>query len=173
MRTTIRNPDVKPVMTLASYGLTYSLNPGNVLRVGDARIKEFTRKIRELGKLQKIFVRRDHIEKDRVYREITVDQVWRVLSNGQVSNVRNLDSSVHWQGHDENGRLIELNCTLRGDDGEIAIGVGDAQVVVIGTAYDPSLEDDVLKARWLAEHPEYEDAGKRKGVQKKVMVTRI
>jgi len=44
--------------------------------------------------------------------------------------------------------------------------------LVIGTAYDPEeKDDDALKTSWLAEDLDYEDAGRRKGFQKKLLFT--
>ena len=149
------------------------MKPYNVNDVDGSR-KKATAKIRDLYQSGKLFIRHHHIEKERIYRGITLEHVDRVLKTGQVAELRESDSSVLWQGRDADGRLLELNCTLKDEDGEITVVVHEARIVIVGTAYDPSERDDeALKAKWLADHPDYEDAGKRKGVQKKLVVTRV
>ncbi len=150
------------------------MNSARLKTVDGIKLKSITDKIRELNEAGKLFIRNHHIEKERIYRGITLEHVDRVLSTGRVTEVRESDSSVLWQGRDADGRLLELNCTLKDEEGDVTVVVQEVRVVVVGTAYDPSeSDDDALKAKWLKEHPEYEDAGKRKGVQKKLIITRV
>lgn len=142
--------------------------------VNGSKLNELTAIVRELNQSGKVFIRHHHIEKERIYRGITLEHVERVLQTGHVSEVRESDSSVLWQGRDADGRLLELNCTLKNEDDEVTLVVQEARIVIVGTAYDPSeKDDDTLKAKWLQKHPEYEDAGKRKGVMKKLIISRI
>ena len=134
---------------------------------------EFTRKILELDGKNKLFIRKTHIENERKYREINLEHVQRVLKSGHVTAVRDNGSSVIWQGHDADGRLLELNCTLKNEGGEITVIVEEASTAIVGTAYDPSKDDDKLKADWLKDNDGFEDAGKRFGVRKKITVTRV
>ena len=141
--------------------------------VNGSRLRDVTHKIRELNQSGKLFIRRHHIEKERIYRGITLEHIDRVLQTGQVKELRQSDSSVLWQGRDADGRLLELNCTLKSDDDEVTVVVHEASTVIVGTAYDPNERDDSLKAKWLKDHPDYEDAVKQKGVRKKIEVTRV
>jgi hypothetical protein len=138
------------------------------------RFKDLSVKVRSLDCAGKLYIRRDHIEKERIYREITTVQVQRALQTGEIVGIREKDSSVIWQGRDADGRCLELNCTFKNEEGEITLMVNEISAVIVGTAYDPSIADDeALKVRWLMKHSDYEDAGKRKGVQKKLSVIKI
>ena len=166
--------EVSNAMTKSSKTLTMSLNAANLNPVTGGMLRDLTRKIRELNALGKLYIRSHHIEKERIYREISIEQVLRVIENGQVVQVRESDSSVIWQGRDVDGRCLELNCTLRDDDGEVTVVVNDVAEVIVGTAYDPKVrDDDAVKAVWLKSHSDYEDAGKRQGVRKKIVVTKV
>ena len=66
-------------MTNSPMIVTFSSTRDSLFPVSDPKVKDFTRKIRELNQLQKVFVRRDHIEKERIYRGITLVHVWRVF----------------------------------------------------------------------------------------------
>ena len=143
-------------------------------RVSAPSLSQYTAKIRQFvqGAPERIFIRVHHIEKDRIWREITEEDVRRVLANGKVDRLRQDDLTLFWRGSDADGRLIELQCSLIDDSGEDTLVIVDAIELRVGTAYEPGKEDEKAKREWLKAHPDYEEGPGGK-LQKKISVTRI
>lgn len=124
-----------------------------------------------VGTPAKILIRTKHIEKDRIWRDISEADVRKVLSNGRVHSVRSSDQTVFWRGADANDRELELQCSLMNVNGVDTLVVKDADKVRIGTAYQPDVEDEKLKEEWLKRNPAYEKAPGGK-VQRRIIVTK-
>ncbi len=136
--------------------------------------QEITKWIRKTYQQSKdrVLIRTRHIEKDRIWRGISEYDVRKALEVGQVHSVRSRDNTVFWRGRDAEGRELELQCSMVNDGGKDTLIIQEAYQVRVGTAYDPAFDDDELKKRWLAEHPEYEELSDGK-VQRKITVTKI
>ncbi len=131
--------------------------------------KVFTLKIRDLIRNpSQVLIRKRHIEIDRIWREITLEDIWSVLKNGKITRIRHSDFTLFWSGHDEESRTLELLCSLVTLDGTETLVINDAHYLKIGTAYSPDLNDDETLKKWLQNNPDYERDLKTKGVRKKV-----
>ena len=133
-------------------------------------MKTFTEKIRKLVYAKKYFIRRHHIENERIYREIQAADVEIALKNGQFNRIRQETNNVFWRGQDVDGRQLELMLTLLEDDGEETLVIEDAKQVKVETAYEPGKDDKELLMEWLKNHSNYEEAKNGKGVRRKVEV---
>ncbi len=162
-----------PISDIVIKTIDIIMSSRKIESAGNCQLKALTERITTLNEAGRLFIRHHHIETERIYRGITLANVDHALKTGRVVRFRDADSSVIWQGRDADGRTLELNCTLRNEDSENTIIVNEAWAVIVGTAYDPAVNDETLKAEWLKSHPDYEDAGKRRGVQKKVSITRF
>lgn len=140
----------------------------------EASFASFTAKIRQLvGAIpQRVLIRTQHIEQDRMWREITEADIRKTLSSGKVENVRSDDLTIFWRGRDVDGRLLELQCALMDEDGNDTLIIQDAFVVRVGTAYEPRKDDARAKREWLKNHPDYEEASANR-IRRKTSVTHI
>ena len=129
--------------------------------------KAYEIKIREIVENKSYWIRRHHIEEERKYREIQVKQVEYALFNGGIRRIRNKDKTIFWQGKDQDGRLLELQCSLVDDDVEDTLVLTDAYELRVGTAYPPGVDDDFLRNEWLKNNPDFELAKDGKKVRKK------
>lgn len=115
---------------------------------------QITAKFKELLKLGKVEYATKHIETDRKYREISIQDIRAVLSNGKVSST-GLDGYIEWVGKDIDQREIKLICRMRDTGDNNTLNVLIAEEVIVGTAYQPKLDDDALRAAWLLKNPEW------------------
>ena len=135
-------------------------------------MEAYTKKIKQLVYDKKYFIRRHHIENERVYREISNADVEMVLKNGKCERVRAETKNVFWRGTDVDGRLLELMLTLLDEDGEETIAIENAVQVKVETAYEPGEDDKKVMQAWLKKNPNYEEIANGKGVRRKVEVIR-
>lgn len=138
--------------------------------------KDLTERITALDEAGALTFKDRHIEVDRIYRGITMAHVRQAIANGAVTHVRMSDKSVFWQGKDLDGRVIEINITLKDEKNNIVVGVSEAKVAKGGTAYDPKIsdaEDKKMMADYLSANPDWEERPDKKGVQRKLTVVRV
>lgn len=96
-----------------------------------------------------------HIEIDRKYREIEVNDVREVLKNGKVTNV-GMGGYVEWVGKDIEGREIKLLCRLQDRDDNPTSDLTIVEALSVRTAYQPSLDDDKLREEWLKTNTDWQ-----------------
>lgn len=137
-----------------------------------ASSSDVTRKIQGLVAANKVWIRKRHIEKDHIWRQITESDVRVVLSNGKVTATRTADQTIFWQGSDVDGRIIELLCSLVNEKGVDTLVVQDAKQLKVGTAYEPGKDDEEVREEWLKQNPDYEKTPDGRGVQRKFTVTK-
>ena len=142
--------------------------------MSDSKPKEISEWIRKTYRQtpERVLIRTRHIEKDRIWRDISENDVRKTLETGNVHSVRSSDKTIFWRGTDNTGREIELQCGIVSASGTDTLVIQEADRVRVGTAYDSSQDDKVLKKQWLDEHPEYEELPNGK-VQRRITVTRI
>lgn len=135
----------------------------------------YTHRIRDLhGKHpERVLINVHHIENERRYRQITVADITKALRIGKVVQIRDSEQTIVWEGIVLDGRTIRLFCSLLDADGEETLVIEDTSSLEVASAFQPRIDDDNLKKKWLEENPDYEDAGKRNGVRKKIAVTKV
>lgn len=106
---------------------------------------------------ERVKIRTRHIEKDRIWREISEADVRKALGNGKVTSTRISDRTVFWRGKDIDGRELELQIGIENAAGTDVLVVRDAAICRVGTAYIPTQDDRLVKIEWLKNHPEYEE----------------
>lgn len=121
-----------------------------------SELSAYTSKIRSLFKEKKYLIRQRHIEKDRIWREISVEDVKVVLKNGRVTRVRQEDHSFFWRGKDIDERLIELLGSVEDQHHNDTLQIEKAKSFRVGSAYEPDKDDEKVKMAWLKENPDYE-----------------
>lgn len=121
---------------------------------------------------ERVWIRTRHIEKDRIWREISEADVRKVLSTGSVHSIRPGDNDILWRGTDSQGRILELQCSMVTQNGVDTLIVKDAETVRVGTAYRPGLDDEKVKQDWLKINPDYEVVAGGK-VQRRIKITKI
>lgn len=136
-----------------------------------SELSAYTSKIASLLKEKKYLIRQRHIEKDRIWREISVEDVKVVLKNGRVTKVRHEDQTFFWRGKDIDDRLIELIGSLENQDQSDTLEIEKAKSFRVGSAYEADKNDEDVKKAWLKENPGYEVRNNK--VQKKVKVEKI
>jgi hypothetical protein len=119
--------------------------------MSDSKPKEISDWIRKTYRQEpeRVLIRTRHIEKDRVWRDITESDVRKVLETGNVHTVRSSDKTVFWRGADGAGRELELQCGIVSVNGADTLVVQEANLLRIGTAYDPHQDDVQIKKEWL------------------------
>jgi hypothetical protein len=144
--------------------------------VSPSSTQDLTALIQSFDQAGTLTIKDRHIEVDRIYRNITLAHVRQVLSNGAVTHIRSQDKSVLWQGQDMDGRVLELNITLKDGGGAVVDRVKEAKSGKVGTAYDPRVseaEDKKAMDEYLKAHTDWEKRPDGKGVQRKLIVVRV
>ena len=124
-----------------------------------ANLVEITAKIRELFRSGCVGYRKPHIENEKAHREILV------------AELRDETHTVVWRGKDRDGRLLELLITLYSENDEETCDADEVKKFLVGTAYEPSKDDDLMRMQWLKGNPDWEE-GPRQTARKKVVVER-
>lgn len=117
---------------------------------------------------ENVITRKRHIERERIWRRIFEADVLQVLRSGQCVLIRSTDESVIWRGEDQDGRCLELLCSVRSVEGRETLLIEEAHIFLVGTAYEPGTDDEVMIEEWLRENPDYERTLDKKGVQRKL-----
>jgi hypothetical protein len=147
------------------YVIVYLVHPTSI------QLQDYTQWVKKLiaDDSKNIIVQQRHIEKDRIWREINLADIRRVLV-GVAFKIRTSDRTLIWRGKDSKGRLIELLCSLITQNGVDTLFIQEAHSLRVGTAYQPNINDEELKLNWLKSHPDYELGPGGKVVKKIILL---